>query len=419
MTIVEIQRSVALPQKPTHCAGFRPSRLLKHILTKADRNSHSQARKGEIVHYSHRCAAAILPALWAVLSANSPVLGSDVYKIASYPVQGVAKDAVTAKSQALAEGQRRAFHSLMKRIVPVTSYQRLPRLKLQRIADMLDGFAVRSERNSATEYLASLDFRFKRPAVLQLLQSYGIAVVDLQAPKVTLVPVFIAAPDGPTKGPFAQTQGSRDWATAWQELDIANSVSPLAVVPFKRVIRTQVVSALVQGDDAKLRILQDEYGARMLVLAVAEPRNDGKRLNIALIGVDAVGPFRLHRSLPIDQGDVAFTAELAAVIGLGVIEGRWKAINTSQSSVGSSPSDLVEQRLNFTVVFHGIGEWQKIRQQLTQIPGVSGLDTGTVSARGAEVALNYPGGIAAFQNGIAAQGLRLNNLGGVWVLQRL
>jgi len=284
---------------------------------------------------------------------------------------------------------------------------------------LLDGFAVRREQNSATEYFASLDFRFKQRAVQQLLQSYGITTVERQSPKVTLVPVFSAASKGINTGPFSQTQGTQDWTRAWKGLDLENSVSPLRVSPLKHVVRKAVVDALIQGDNAKLGILQEEYDTRTLVLAFAEPRHDGKRLNIALIGVDAVGPFRLHRSLPIDQGDVAFTSELAAVIGLGIIEGRWKAVNAASTPSGSGPTSAVGEQVSFTVAFNGIGEWQQIRRQLSQMPGVSDIDTGTVSARGAEVTLNFPGGVAAFQNGVGAQGFRLSDYGGVWVLQRL
>lgn len=167
-----------------------------------------------------------------------------------------------------------------------------------------------------------------------------------------------------------------------------------------------------------MSILQEEYGTRSIVLAFAEPRSDGRKLTISLIGIDAVGPLRLRRNLPIDQGDLGFTTELAAVIGLGILEGRWKAVNAGASGSAQSAAGGGEM-VKFTVAYNGIGDWQRIRQQLTQIPGVSGLGTNAVSARGAEVTLLYPGGVAAFQGRLPERGFQLNNFGGVWVLERL
>lgn len=377
---------------------------------------------GRLSNWARGLGAVVAVGIFA-MSVSSAAKSGDVYTIARYPVQAVASDAVAAKNQAMAEGQQRAFRSLMKRIVPVTSYKQLPRLKLGRIVDLMDGFAVRSEQNSSTEYIASLDFRFKRKAVRQLLMSYGIATVDQQASPVTLVPVFSAGPSddgglGASRGPYRLDQGSRDWLAAWRGLDLRNSVSPLKVLPLKNVVRGQAVRGLVEGDNSKMTILQEEYGTRSIVLAFAEPRSDGRKLTISLIGIDAVGPLRLRRNLPIDQGDLGFTTELAAVIGLGILEGRWKAVNAGASGSAQSAAGGGEM-VKFTVAYNGIGDWQRIRQQLTQIPGVSGLGTNAVSARGAEVTLLYPGGVAAFQGRLPERGFQLNNFGGVWVLERL
>ena len=65
---------------------------------------------------------------------------ANVFKVAKYPVQAQAEDAVTAKAQALADAQQSAFRSLMKRLVPVTAYKRLPKLPLARVQDMVAGF---------------------------------------------------------------------------------------------------------------------------------------------------------------------------------------------------------------------------------------------------------------------------------------
>ncbi|MEO0618925.1 MAG: hypothetical protein AAFZ01_06545, partial [Pseudomonadota bacterium] len=64
----------------------------------------------------------------------------------------------------------------------------------------------------------------------------------------------------------------------------------------------------------------------------------------------------------------------------------------------------------------GLGQWQRLRAQLVELPGVEQFDTGTVSARGAEVAMRYPGGIGAFRQRMASAGLRMSQIGADWVL---
>ncbi|NJO23563.1 MAG: DUF2066 domain-containing protein [Sphingomonadales bacterium] len=115
-----------------------------------------------------------------------------VFTIGNYPVEARAADAVTAKDRAIADGQQAAFRSLLKRLVPVTAYRRLDALRDTRAADLIEGFAVRSERNSSTEYIASYDFSFQPDGVRRVLDQAGIPYVDRQAEPAALVPVYRA-----------------------------------------------------------------------------------------------------------------------------------------------------------------------------------------------------------------------------------
>ena len=149
-----------------------------------------------------RMTAPLLAALWTMPAALLAVPDAhaasqtNVYKVAKYPVQAQAEDAVTAKAQALADAQQGAFRSLMKRLVPVTAYKRLPKVPLARVQDMIAGFSVRSERNSSTEYLANYDFEFQPRAVREMLRSNGLLYVEDVAPPTVLVAAFGASKEG-------------------------------------------------------------------------------------------------------------------------------------------------------------------------------------------------------------------------------
>ena len=142
-------------------------------------------------------------AVVAVGPASRAAPADKAFTVGNYPVDATAANAVAAKEQALADGQKHAFRSLLKRLVPVTSYKRIERLKTVRASDLIDGVSVRSERNSSTQYIANLDFAFQPQAVRDLLRREGIPFVDLPAPTVMVIPVYHAPPAAAGAAPAA------------------------------------------------------------------------------------------------------------------------------------------------------------------------------------------------------------------------
>src|SRR5688572_8696330 len=157
-------------------------------------------RRVNILTNSWRIAIVAAAALIAAGVLVAPALsapGKDkVYTIANYPVEASAQDAVAAKEKAHAEGQQAALGALLKRLVPVTAYNHIDSLKHLRADDFSNGVAVRSETNSRTQYIASLDFSFQPDAVRGLLQREGVPFVDEQAPRMVLVPLTAVTGEG-------------------------------------------------------------------------------------------------------------------------------------------------------------------------------------------------------------------------------
>ncbi|MFN3869269.1 MAG: DUF2066 domain-containing protein [Hyphomicrobiaceae bacterium] len=369
-------------------------------------------------------AAALMAA--AALMLPQPVsaqrAGGNVYTIANYPVEATAANAVAAKEQAIAEGRKAAFRSLLKRIVPVTSYPRLKALAEVPIAPLFDGFAVRSERNSTTSYIASLDFTFRADAVRALLRRDGVPFVDDKAGEVVLIAAVREAGKLVREGAAAES-----WSGIWRDLDTAHTITPLRIDAVKPVIHNDTLQMLVTGDDSAIRVFASEYGAEAVLTAIAEVDRPAGRLNVILAGRDGAGVFNLRRAYRLVDGDVPYTMELAAVISLGIIEGRWKAQKTrylgSDTAVGGgaygdTPSGAgAGVSVQIEAEFAGLSEWNRMREALETTPGVGGIAVAAVSARGADLALSYPGGGEALANALAARGLSLTDLGGVWLLK--
>jgi hypothetical protein len=327
-----------------------------------------------------------------------------VFTVGNYPVEARADNAVAAKDRALADGQQAALRSLLKRLVPVTAYARIRKLSTTRAGDLIEGYKVRSERNSATEYIASLDFSFQAKAVRDMLRREGIAFTDEQAPALIVIPVRRTAAS-------AAPDNEAAWSNVWKGLDLEHALTPVKLQTLKKEIAADTVNALADGDGSAIRGLAAAYGSELVLLAVAEQDDAAGRLNVTLSGRDAVGAFTLKRAYRLDAGDPAYTSELAAVVSLGILEGRWKSLKSRRDAAARDAVDLL-----IAVEFRGMTEWQDISRRLSATPGVEELEVAGLSARGARVTLRYAEGAEQLANALARQGLSLRAVGSNWVL---
>lgn len=370
------------------------------------------ARVGRSFGVAPALAVLWLTALWPT-GPSGALADERVFTVAKYPIEAEAESAVVAKREAMVDGQRGAFHALLKRLVPVTAYKRLPNPKPGDIDAMTRGLNVRSEQNSRTEYLAEIDFRYDPDQVRQYLRRQRLPFLERQAPEVLLVPVYRNANTAAPRY-LANAGGQRAWRQAWAELDLDNTLTPVRLAQVKLEIRDDVRRGLADGDLSMLRIFQREYGAERFILASAEPDPTGRRLIVSIAGQDAVGAFHLKRTYPIEDEDLLYSAELATIIGLGILEGRWKAVAADSNSLVAAAGPAED--IVFYVRYAGFGQWQGLRQRLANLPGVETFDTGTVSARGAEVRMRYAGGLTALRQRLARDGLPMGQEGNAWVV---
>ena len=356
-----------------------------------------------------------------------------MFTVANYPVDATDANAVAAKEKALADGQQAAFRSLLKRIVPVTAYKQLSRLsQISRRPNWSSGVSVRSERNSSTQYIASLDFTLSGRGGARSSAVAWHPVRRRAGAPVTLVPVIRQGAAGRSQGRCGQL------ASAWKGLDLEHTLTPLKIEELKAAVHGDTIDMAANGDDNGLRILAGEYKTRERRARHRRTRTPPKKLNITLAGRDASGPITLKRSYRVPDGDFAYAGELAAVVSLGILEGRWKAHAYARRRRGlarrrcsgdgtrtrrarvrrsgaatprrprrtSSPRRAVRQ----------LAQWNEMRTQLLETPGVENLEIAAVSGSQADVALQFPGGGRALANILGSRGLRMIDTGGGWAL---
>lgn len=330
------------------------------------------------------------------------------YTVGNYPVEAAAEDAVTAKERALAEGQQAAFRSLLKRLIPVTQYKLIEGVRSKvTVAELVSGVSVRSERNSSTRYIASLDFAFEPGAVRDLLRREGIPFVDVQSPQITIVPLVIGG----------SAEAGRQWGEAWRGLDQEHALTPFKIAPLKAEVRADVVKEMAAGDAGQLRILQREYGTDLVLLAIADTATAPGKLTVTIAGQDALGSFAWSRRYPVQGGDVAYTMELGAVVALGTLEGRWKALKVRRTPGGLGALSRTPAPVQLFAEYRSLSQWQQMRRTISETPGVEDFQVAGVTARGADIALRFPGGGEGLAESLEAEGLVMQQSGGSWVVR--
>ncbi len=321
----------------------------------------------------------------------------EVYTVGNYPVDAQAANAVAAKEQALADGQQAAFRSLLKRLVPVTDYDRLKRFAALKSGDFLEGVSVRSERNSRTRYIASLDFSFRADSVRAVLQQQGLPYVEEQAREIIVVPVVRDA-----QGTGVDAAATRTWTEAWKGLDLEHTLAPVELAALKPEVNSDTLKLLLDGKGAD-RILAAQYGRPYVVVAIAETDPATKRFNVTLAGIDAVGTLYLKRSYRVDDGDTGYAMELAAVVSQGVLEGRWKVLKAGAKEAARG------EALSLQAQYQSYSEWREMREKLLQVPGVDDVRIESESAQSASLTLHYPGGPAGLSGALSSHGLTLES----------
>lgn len=341
-------------------------------------------------------------ALFVLLGASVPPALSQprVYTVAKVAVNIQARDAVTAKQEAIKAGSQRAFSELLSRLVAFKAHDRLPELSASAIDGMLDGFVVREERFSSTRYIAKLDFTFEAGKVRDLLNRFGLPHTDQQSPSVKLLPV-------------AQGEGVREtWRAAWGALDLKHGLAPLEMPPAQ-------AARLPAGMDVTPRAveaLRGRLGAPRLVLAAAAMDSGGERLRVALRGEDAVGRFAFAQSFRVYDGNVENAVARAARIAHMALQARWRLTSLKTQGALDGPAEL--QTVTLTAAFDSLPAWQKMRGTITSVSGVQDVEVKSLFAGGAEVVLSFPGGAERFAKAAAARGLTLNESQGEWVLRQ-
>jgi hypothetical protein len=366
-------------------------------------------------------------ALFLALAGFRPALAESFITIHDVPVDVTAASAAAARDQAIAEAQHKAFAMLVKKLVSDPADQARVKPTGSQIESFVQGFAVESERTSPVRYIARYSVRFRAGRVRQFLQDSGVhAVAEIQ--EVLLVPLY-RGPNGPALwGP------GNTWRTAWERGGFGDDPVTL-ILPNGDRYDTGAVSASAAetGDVAAIALLIQRYRTAGLVVVEAAPhdpaRGPASGLTLTLSVYDITGTKGSQTlsvdAAPGDQPDKIFDEGVA--LSATTLETGWQQAIAGGGSIGlvgtqpettadlgpdsgldtgatsGQPGTLFPIEMDIS----GLGDWLRVRDQLSTLPGVARLSLDALSRTRAAFTLDYAGDPLALQAALASTGFVL------------
>jgi hypothetical protein len=349
-------------------------------------------------------ALAIYPALAQI--AAEP----DIFTVAGVPVDVTARSAAQARTQALAEGQRRALQTLLQRMTSSVDHERLPQVGDPAIGNLVQGLEIAAERTSSTRYIARLTVRFKPDGVRNLLRNARIAYSETVSKPIVVIPVFEDANGRRLWG------DENPWRTAWmareRQTGLVRLILPLG--DFEDIAAIGADAALA-GNEAALLALTKRYGLNDTLVAHArlEPGAIESEYSIAVQmqrrGTAGVSIY--SESFPGTSLLDDFNKRLDQIVEkmLVWLEQDWKR-GTEQRLESAAALDV-------RVPLGGLGDWIALRQKLEAMGEVRRLEVLALARGEARVTLHYFGDPARLAVAMAQRDLDLKEEQGAWTIR--
>jgi len=329
---------------------------------------------------------------------------ADVFSVTGVSIDATADDATAARDAAVRSGQKRALEVLLKRLTQQSDWALLPQIDEPMAESMVRAFQVAGEKRSATRYLADLTVSFQPAAVRSLLTARSIPFSESPARKAVLIAVLTDE-----TGDKLWDEGNV-WTGAWALNDLENILTPM-VMPLGDIgdMTTLTVEQALSGDRIALQAMAERYSADRVIVAHAQTGEAADSLSARFV------TYPLGEAAPKSwagreggSGALGTSAYRLAARFIDKSEAEWKRDSISRSSERGV--------LSASVAYQSLDEWQTIRRRLDQIPLIQTVTIVAVSTEGAQVELDYIGGIDTLDLNMAQKNLALTDLDGYWYL---
>lgn len=307
---------------------------------------------------------------------------SSVYTVSNVAVDATSQSAVQAREIARADGERRAFRTLMERLTTKQDWSRLPKVTDSDLLGLVQDFEVTSERSSTVRYIATLTFRFRAEPVRRLLRDRGIAFAETPSKPVILLPVLSAG------NRAVLWEDPNPWRAALLRQPLKEGLVPMQV-PANDLATVQAIDVqqALKGDKDALAALGRHYDNADVLVAQAQLSGSGDQRALQLTTVRYSSGFSGQNwasSVKSDpkESDEDFYARAAAGLVADVSEG-WKKATLQQTGA--------EATLAVVVPITNLKDWVLVRDRLQNVPSIQRSTLVSLAPKAARVEIHYVG----------------------------
>jgi hypothetical protein len=329
----------------------------------------------------------------------APAAQADAFTVSGVKVDINASNPNTARDQAIAEAQRKAWETLYQRLVP--GGRGAPRVSETDLSRMVQGFEIDDEKVSATRYVGSLTVRFRPQAVREHLGGAGASYVEPPSQPLVVLPVTTV------EGKPILWEDRTRWREAWEARERGSSLVPL-VVPEGEMEDIQAIGVedAMKGNADALANIARRYSANGVIVARTElpasgEPNPGQPLAVEVTRY-ALDGTREQQTVTVrpDASDRPADVLTRAVTFVSAAQDEaWKRNNSAVTGG--------EQSVAVAVPLGRLEDWIETRKRLATVQAVSRVDLLALSRVEALVALTFRGDVERLRQMLARNDLGL------------
>ncbi|MBT3917581.1 MAG: DUF2066 domain-containing protein [Rhodospirillaceae bacterium] len=359
----------------------------------------------------------LILALYSILSMSSVVSAQslDVFTVANIQVDVTAKTASAARKQALANGEKRSFELLLKRLTMRIDHQRLPVLEAKEISGYIQDFGVADEKNSAVRYLAKLTYRFKPRDIRFLLRDSDVQFAETRSKPILVLPVYQVA------GAVSLWDDPNPWRQAWADRskgDKKSNIDGLVPMIFASGDLTDIAiigaELAVKGDEQRLAALAKRYrvATSVVVLATLSSTSRGKPvLKISMFrygDIENRQAFSTEISARQDEGIDALLKRAAIEISAR-IEDQWKAENLLEFERAGVVA--------VTLPINSLKQWVDAKRRLSRVAVIENAELVLLSRTEVRLNIHFIGEAEQLKLALAQADMVLTEDEGSWIVK--
>lgn len=354
--------------------------------------------------------ALVIVAAFVLAAGSARGAVPDVFAVEKVAVDVTADTAAAARTVALAEGEKRAFQTLLERLTMRVDHQRLPRLEAADIAEFVQDFSVDNEKTSTVRYIAKLNYRFFAGRVRRLLRDYGISFAETPSKPVLVLPIYRAA------AAVALWDDPNPWRQAWLDRPPSEGLVPL-ILPLGDLADIAAIGPdqALRGDQAGLGRISQRYDTKDVLVPVAAlgvGNNGLPRIEVSVTRYGATQQDQtLIASFAGEPGEpIPSILGRAAIEVAALVEDQWKADNLLQFGRASV--------LAATLPIGSLADWVEVSKRLGQVAVIDRVELVLMSRDEVRLNLHFLGEVQQLMLALSQVDLVLSDENGNWMLRR-